>query len=137
MGIEKVQVSSKMDEANALFLDWLTRLGKPFPTSRSWWNNECISLVRMLVRSGQIGLPLATLQGIPGIPAGIPGVPLEGGAPHELGLKQQGPLQAQFNFFSHRRRNQTVALVGLEVAYQAPFCDFRRTFAVKTNRVLA
>ncbi len=99
MGIEKVQVSSKMDEANALFLDWLTRLGKPFPTSRSWWNNECISLVRMLVRSGQIGLPLSTLQGIPRVCDEIPSLPLSATV-SEPGLSSATPTQARLSFFS-------------------------------------
>jgi len=100
VGIEKVQVSSKMDEANALFLDWLTKLGKPFPTSRSWWNNECISLVRMLVRSGQIGLPLSSLQGIPRVCDVIPSLPLSATVNETGPAPNPTAIQARLSFFS-------------------------------------
>ena len=102
VGITKVQVSSKMDENNALFLDWLCNQGKPFPTSRSWWVNECMSLIRVLFRSGQLAIPISTLQQIPRIPSGIPSLP-HCGAVNEPGLPPTRPTQARFNFFSHLR----------------------------------
>ena len=104
MGIEKVQVSSKMDEANALFLDWLCNQGKPFPTSRSWWVNECMSLIRVLFRSGQLAIPISTLQQIPCIPSGIPSLP-HCGAVNEPGLPPTRPTQARFNFRVSLLRN--------------------------------
>jgi hypothetical protein len=99
VGIEKIQVSSKMDEANVLFLDWLTNQGKPFPTSRSWWNNECISLIRILFRSGQIAIPISTLQGIPRIEFCIPRLPVL-----EPSLDKPLPVQTRLQFFSRLRR---------------------------------
>src|SRR5690348_7068683 len=101
VGITKVQVSSKMDEDNALFLDWLCNQGRPFPTSRSWWVNECMSLIRVLFRSGQLAIPISTTQHIPCIPSGIPSLP-QRMAVNEPGLppSPNRPTQARFNFFS-------------------------------------
>jgi hypothetical protein len=139
VGITKLQVSTKMDEANVQFLDWLTKQGKPFPTSRSWWNNECISVIRLLFRSGEIGVPIASLQGIPGIPLGIPRIPqipLQGGADYEPGLQlsQDHDSQARFNFsfsrLGHGQAEQERAWV-----VSSSLGSFRHTFACQPSRV--
>jgi hypothetical protein len=120
-----------MDEENVLFLDWLSNQGKPFPTSRSWWNNECISLIRMLFRNGQIGVPIASMQGIPGILLGIPRIP-QIPAPNEPSLSPSPnmPHQTRFSFFSHLHGH----VLGLGVAgYRPPSfpASLRRTFALR------
>jgi hypothetical protein len=105
VGITKIQVSCKMDEANVLFLDWLVRQAAPLPASRSWWNNECLTVVRIFFRQGHIGLPIAGMQRIPRIADVIPSFPSPSAADGEgLGLLPPDVpnLQAQFNFFSLR-----------------------------------
>ena len=130
VGISKLPVSTKMDEENVLFLDWLSKQGKPFPTSRSWWNNQCISLIRMMFRSGQIGVPISSLQGIPGVLVGIPRIPqFPASEPGLLPSPTQCPhQQARFSFRVSLLRHDAV---GLGMAYKPTFLAnrFRISFA--------
>jgi len=135
VGITKLQVSTKMDEANVQFLDWLTKQGKPFPTSRSWWNNECISVIRLLFRSGEIALPIASLQGIPGVLLGVPRIPqlppLGGAAEPGLNSSDQLPRQARLNFFSRLRVRGRVDLVAVAWGTSSSG-EFRNLFASRS-----